>query len=214
MEKSSKVLLFDLGNVLLPIDLDLTYQAFANYSSKYSFQEIKSITSELGLWVAYESGLQTEQEFRNFLKRELSLNCSDEQFDKAFNALLLRFEFETYSTLKQYKNNFSGLYLLSNTSKIHSDEYFTYRVGEEQVSIFDLFDHLFLSYEMGLVKPDPAIYQLVSEKIEVPFHEIIFFDDNSNNIEIALSLGMNAHLINPSTSINQIKLTLDGYLNK
>lgn len=214
MEKSSKVLLFDLGNVLLPIDLDLTYKAFASYSSKFSFEEIKHITSELGLWVSYEAGHQSDQEFRNFLKKELALNCSDEQFDKAFNALLLHFDYETYLTLNHYKEKFSGLYLLSNTSKIHSDDYFQYRIGESQVSIFDLFDHLFLSYEMGVVKPDSAIYHMVSEKIGVPFQEIIFFDDNFNNIETALNLGMDAHLIIPENSINQIKITLNGYFNK
>ncbi len=109
MKSTSKALLFDLGNVLLPIDLDLTYKAFAQYSSKYSFEEIKRLTHELSLWTSYESGLQSEEYFRNFLKKELYLDCTDQEFDNAFNALLLQFNKDTYTLLANFKNHFSGL---------------------------------------------------------------------------------------------------------
>ncbi|MEY2794027.1 MAG: hypothetical protein RJA76_2019, partial [Bacteroidota bacterium] len=124
MKKSEKVLLFDLGNVLLPIDLDLTYKAFADYSSKYSFEEIKKLTHELSLWTPYESGQQTDDEFRHFLKKELHLNCSTQEFDQCFNALLLSLPKEIYFTLEYLKKSFAGLFLLSNTSNIHAKEYF------------------------------------------------------------------------------------------
>lgn len=214
MAASSKVLLFDLGNVLLPIDLDLTYKAFSSYSTKYTFEEIKKLTAELSLWVPYESGQQSDEEFRLFLKKELHLQCSDEEFDKAFNALLLSFSDDIYTTLALFKNQFNGLFLLSNTSAIHAKDYFQYRIGEEQKNLFDLFDRLFLSFEMGLVKPDAAIYQQVSKEIGVPFEDIIFFDDNLFNIETAKRLGIEAHLINPATSLRQINQTLDSYVHK
>ena len=214
MKSSSKALLFDLGNVLLPIDLDLTYKAFAQYSSKYSFEEIKKITHELSLWTPYESGLQSEEYFRDFLKKELHLNCTDQEFDKAFNALLLQFSSDSYEILAQFKNHFSGLYLLSNTSYIHFLAYRNNELGPNNENIFDLFDQLFFSFEMGLVKPDAAIYKQVSETIKKPLSEIVFFDDNVFNIESALNLGMDAHLIQPQTSLDQIKSTLSAYVNE
>lgn len=212
MKSSSKALLFDLGNVLLPIDLDLTYKAFAQYSSKYSFEEIKRLTHELSLWTSYESGLQSEEYFRNFLKKELYLDCSDQEFDLAFNALLLQFNKDTYTLLANYKTHFSGLYLLSNTSYIHYLHYRDNELGPKNENIFDLFDDLFFSFELGLVKPDAAIYKKVSESINKPLSEIIFFDDNEFNIESALNLGMDAHLINPLNSIEQINQTLSAYV--
>jgi len=214
MTTSNKVLLFDLGNVLLPIDLDLTYKAFADYSTKYSFEEIKRITHELALWMPYESGQQSDAEFRTFLRKELSLHCTDQEFDKAFNALLLQFPSEVYALLQTWKNQFAGLYLLSNTSNIHAIDYFQYTVGDEGVSIFPLFDQLFLSFEMGLVKPDAAIYQKVSDTINCPFDQIIFFDDNQFNIESAVRLGLDAHLIQPNRSLKQINQTLRAYVNE
>jgi len=210
---NSKVLLFDLGNVLLPIDLDLTYKGFAKYSSKYTFDEIKKITHDLGLWVTYESGNQSDDEFRSFLMKELHLTCSKEQFDEAFNALLLDIPGESYTTLQQFKPYFKSLNLLSNTSSIHSKVYFTNSVGPKGENLFDLFDTIFLSYEMGLVKPDALIYQKVAENLQVDFQNIIFFDDNQANIETALNLGIDATLINPQISIFQINQKLSEYVD-
>jgi HAD superfamily hydrolase (TIGR01509 family) len=65
---------------------------------------------------------------------------------------------------------------------------------------------------LGLVKPDAAIYKKVSESINKPLSEIIFFDDNEFNIESALNLGMDAHLIYPDNSIEQINQTLSAYV--
>ena len=50
-----KAIIFDLGNVLLPIDLDKTYAAFSAYSS-YGKEKIKSLIIDKQLWVPYESG--------------------------------------------------------------------------------------------------------------------------------------------------------------
>ena len=83
-----KAIIFDLGNVLLPIDLSLTYEAFAAYSS-LSSSEIASAILEHQLWVPYEAGQQTDVEFRDFLRLHLDLTISDADFDNAFSALLL-----------------------------------------------------------------------------------------------------------------------------
>ena len=88
-----KAIIFDLGNVLLPINLDKTYAAFSAYSS-LSKQEIGSIIIDNQLWVPYESGKQSDIEFREFLRSRLDLTISDLEFDEAFSALLLDFHEE------------------------------------------------------------------------------------------------------------------------
>lgn len=70
-----KAIIFDLGNVLLPIDLDKTYAAFSAYSS-FNQEEIGSIIIENHLWIPYESGQQTDFEFREFLRSRLDLTIS------------------------------------------------------------------------------------------------------------------------------------------
>lgn len=194
-------LVFDLGNVLLPIDLDKTYQAFADLGSSFTASEIKQITSDEGLWVEYESGLQSCLEFQNRLVQRFQLTCSQEEFTNAFNALLLPIQLETSNYLTELKSKFP-LYLLSNTSKIHSDLFLNPKYPN--FNLFDSFTNIHLSFEMGLVKPNVRIYQQVVELNNLHNHHIVFFDDNEHNINAANKYGWETVLIQPSTSLQQI----------
>lgn len=53
------------------------------------------------------------------------------------------------------------------------------------------------SHEVGLAKPDPRIFELYCQTIGLAPAHITYFDDNRANVESAVSLGWNAHLIDP-----------------
>lgn len=197
---------FDLGNVLLPIRLDLTYAAFANYTSYYSPEEIHYITEQEALWVPYESGLESCDQFRDRLRSRFQLDCTDEEFDHAFSALLLDFPEDVVELIQEVKSSFP-IYLLSNTSKIHSNQFLT------NVSLFTLFDQVHLSYDMGVSKPDQVIYQQVVDANQLQDQRVVFFDDNQANVRSAQDFGWDAILINPSTSFAQIRNHLHQYVN-
>ena len=63
------------------------------------------------------------------------------------------------------------------------------------------FDALVWSYELGIAKPDPAIYHHVLDQLNVQPGKTLFLDDKEPNIEAALALGMKAHLF---TTIAQL----------
>jgi putative hydrolase of the HAD superfamily len=206
--KSINALLFDLGNVLLPIDLSLTYQAFSQLSSSFSSEEIQSKINNEGLWLGYEAGLLTDEEFRNLLRDKLDLDCSNDEFDQAFSALLLDFPPNVYSFLQELTSNFE-LYLLSNTSVIHSRIFLNNQLGPKGENLFGLFKKAHFSYEMGLVKPNPLIYQQVLKENNLKAEEIVFFDDNAANIKSAITLGIDSILIDPTTSFFQISTKIN-----
>lgn len=52
------------------------------------------------------------------------------------------------------------------------------------------FDELILSGQVGLRKPDPAIYQLAAERVGVIASACVFVDDLARNVEVATELGM------------------------
>lgn len=205
--KKPHALIFDLGNVLLPIDLDKTYEAFAKYSSLYLADDIKLITQEEHLWSKYEAGLQSDNEFETFIIDRLQLTCNSEQFQVAFNALLLSFDETLCQYIKSLKSSFP-IYLLSNTSNIHArlflnPEYPNY-------NLFESFNRVHLSFKMGVVKPDVSIYQQVVNDNQLHDHHIIFFDDNKHNIESALNFGWDAILIDPQNSLHQIQQHIES----
>ena len=56
----------------------------------------------------------------------------------------------------------------------------------------DAFDAMIISAEVGLMKPDPRIFQLALEKFGVAPDEAIFIDDFTPNVEAARELGIHA----------------------
>ena len=206
-----KAIIFDLGNVLLPIDLDKTYAAFSSYSS-FSKEEIGSIIINNQLWVPYESGKQSDIEFREFLRSRLDLTISDVEFDEAFSALLLDFHAGVYEWIASLQSTYH-LILLSNTSSIHAERFTKVSIGPTGENLFSLFHHVYYSFEMGLVKPDPAIYHRVLTEQGFSPSQVLFFDDNLANINSAKSIGIDSYLIDPNRTFIQIQKILDTYVN-
>jgi len=64
-----------------------------------------------------------------------------------------------------------------------------------ELGVDRLFDACFLSHELGLRKPEPAVYEEVSKRLGVPPGDIHFFDDVPANVEAARAGGMNAALV-------------------
>jgi putative hydrolase of the HAD superfamily len=56
------------------------------------------------------------------------------------------------------------------------------------------FDHVFISAELGVTKPDPAIYEVVTGELSANQGEIAFIDDRQANVDAAAAAGWNAHL--------------------
>jgi epoxide hydrolase-like predicted phosphatase len=63
--------------------------------------------------------------------------------------------------------------------------------GRYDRSLFpELFDGVVISGEVGLRKPDPAIYELGAESIGLQPSECVFVDDLPGNLKPARDLGM------------------------
>jgi HAD superfamily hydrolase (TIGR01509 family) len=60
----------------------------------------------------------------------------------------------------------------------------------EDWNILDLFDDVVCSGDVGLVKPDPAIFQLTLTRLGVSPEEAIFIDDSPGHVAAARALGM------------------------
>ena len=63
------------------------------------------------------------------------------------------------------------------------------RLLKEKFKIYYLFDFIFNSAEIGLVKPDPRIFRYVIEKLETLPKECLFVDNKIENIRMAEKIG-------------------------
>ncbi len=60
------------------------------------------------------------------------------------------------------------------------------------LGIHDLFDAIVCSAEVGIAKPEPAIYRLAAERLRLPPEACVFVDDYETNVEAARAVGMQA----------------------
>ena len=114
--------------------------------------------------------------------------------------------------LEALKDNYS-LYLVSNINELHF-RYLQDRFGD----YFKYFNYIFLSYELGLRKPDLEIYRLVIDYLKLPAQNIIYTDDRPELIKAAKELNIDAFLFESTDSFKKelIKrnIKFDLVLNK
>jgi len=82
---------------------------------------------------------------------------------------------------------------------------------ENHWHIDDAFDDLVISAEVGLAKPDPAIYRLALERLNVEADRAVFVDDFIQNIAAAAEIGMHAvHFTNPDQAMADVNQLIGG----
>ena len=91
---------------------------------------------------------------------------------------------------------FSHGWQLSNTNRLHTTFW-----PEEYPEIRDAADHIYLSQDLGMRKPEARIYQHVLQAEGFSPSDTVFFDDNADNIEGANQLGITSILVKDKTTI-------------
>lgn len=204
-QKEIRNIIFDLGDVILNIDIPLTYRSFSELSGR-THEELHSLFAETELFRKFETGSLSDGGFRNLVRDVLEMpGLTDSQIDASWNALLLDIPAARIELLQKLSASYN-LYLLSNTSSIHIEK--INRILEETSGIGSLdllFKRVFLSYEMGLMKPDPDIYRKVLESAEIEAGHTLFLDDNLANVQAAEKLGISIiHVQKPVTILEYL----------
>ena len=93
--------------------------------------------------------------------------------------------------------------MLSNTNEAHWQYIHDHVFPACGFTPEELFERIFLSYEMGVIKPDLRIYQMVIEATGIEPAETLFLDDNKDNLQAASTLGIHTRLT-PSLTASDI----------
>ena len=70
-------------------------------------------------------------------------------------------------------------------------------------NLLELFDEVFCSGDEGLVKPDPAAYQTILDRLAVKPHEAVFIDDTPGHVEAACRLGIHGILFTNASELEK-----------
>jgi len=189
MQKSAiKALLFDMGGVVLEVDFGSVFRSWASMSV-LDEKQIKSRFKMDECYEQHERGHIEASEFFEHLRDTLQLTATDDEMITAWNAIFgseIEASFDAIDTVR----NKIPTYAFTNTNRTHQlywEHHFP-RVG-------NTFEKLFVSSEIGLRKPDAKAFEFILKDISIKPHELLFFDDSTENIEGAKRLGIQTVLV-------------------
>lgn len=199
MNNDIKVLLFDLGGVVIDIDPKIAISELKKISSKTAteFKEMdyryETFNSDLSKFFnAYEKGEISDQSFRDGLRSAGNFDLDDEKIDEIWNLVIVKIHSDILELILQLKKKYS-IMILSNTNSIHK-YFFNKLCSDLHGKTFDkLFDNVFYSFELKCRKPDKEIYDKVVEESKYLPREIIFFDDMKENLVECKKMGMSTY---------------------
>jgi putative hydrolase of the HAD superfamily len=180
---SADALLFDLGRVVLDIDVNRTLACWAGHAGCEPAQLIGRFSPD-DAYKRNERGEIPDVDFFAALRASLGIEVTDAQFLEGWNATFAG-EMPGIAPLLARASRRLPLYAFSNTNRTH-EAYFSRAFAE----VLGHFQKLFLSSTIGLRKPDAAAYDYVVKEIGVPAGRIVFFDDSADNIEGARARGL------------------------
>jgi len=188
MASEIKVILFDLGRVLIDFDHKRAAGRISAFCSKTPL-EIYNLFFDSQVTLAFEAGKITPEEFYSRVKDMLNLNLSFNSFSSIWNDIFFltphnRSVFKLVNSLRSHYKTA----LLSNINTLH------YEYLKKNFPVFGVFDNIFLSFELGLIKPDKEIYKKVIYKLNVHPEEIFYTDDRPELVESANSLGLRGYV--------------------
>lgn len=191
MNNEIKNIVFDFGGVLVNLDKQRTIDRFQQLGC--DVQGCIRDYVQQGPFARLEIGLIGKEEFyseiRMLCTREKDQSITSTQIDEAWNTMLVDVPRRRLQALLKLRKRYR-LFLLSNTNRIHREysckEFFL----SNDYSVNDYFERIYLSYELGLMKPDTAIFKTLLEQEGLIAQETLFIDDSPANCEAAALLGL------------------------
>lgn len=189
--KNKKNVIFDLGNVVIDIDLSITLKRFGKLGFKQEGNFLNKF-KQSGIFSEFEEGKISGDGFINGIKDQMNANVSYQEVSDAWDALMGDYKQDRIETILKLKQTHQVI-LLSNTNVIHIEgcKNRVPLVG----SLDKLFNRLYYSYEMGMSKPSAQIFEAVLNDANINAEETLFLDDGPANIKVAQSLGIESWLV-------------------
>ncbi len=197
-----KALIFDMGGVLVDLDIEDCKRAFKEYLNYDKIDDIIDPCHQRGIYGDLEEGKLTANEFRKIVLDDCAPDALGEDVDRAMYRILVGIAPYKAPLLKKLSEKYD-LYLLSNNNPIclpRSSALFR----EAGIPLESIFKKCFYSYEMKVLKPDEKFYKAVIEEIGLPSEQMLFIDDSQKNVDGAIAAGLPAVYYEPGSNLEAL----------
>ena len=184
MKNDFAVIVFDLGNVLIPFDYNIIINKLNKIDYQLGDRFYKKYKENYHVHRQYEKWDLTNDQFLDIMLDWLDHKVEREEFCKIYSEIFVTND-NVIALIPKLKENYKVV-LLSNTNYIHE------KYGYGHYPFLKEFDKLFLSHEVGAVKPEEKIYRTVEKFTQEPSSKHLFIDDVEEYVEGAKKCGWDA----------------------
>lgn len=187
-----KAIVIDLGGVLYRLNIKISIGDFSWLFRRYTRQIEQIYYSK-----SHVKLMQGKIELYKFYKELLKLFVRTEdfapydKFEEIWKFMIGDIIDDVFQIIRQLRQLYPDLIiaLCSNIDRAH------WKVAINNYDIRNEFDHIFLSYELGCIKPDKEILRIIINTVNVAPSQIVFIDDTDRNILAALDMGLYGILV-------------------
>lgn len=198
MNHQPTTIIFDMGNVILPFDPLKPCVVLGDRFGKTA-NEVADMIYRNNLERWFEQGIIDGDGFTQNVSAALQTELSTHEFHDLWADMFTE-DAEVSRLVRQLKPH-HHLILLSNTNPWH------WHYALEHFPIISEFQDRVLSYEVGVLKPHPAIYRAALEKTP-PGNRVIFIDDIETNVVAARIMGISGIHFESAEQLKQELLAL------
>ncbi|OEU62629.1 MAG: hypothetical protein BA867_00580 [Desulfobacterales bacterium S5133MH16] len=184
MPKQIRVLLFDLGGVLIELN-ELSTLLHLN-GDEMPVNKLWSDWLSSPAARAFEMGISTKEQFADKYIEETNLPIKRNEFLNAFTQLPKGLYPDAHRLIERCRDRYF-IACLSNTNTLHWQRLI------HEMGIDGMFDQHFASHLTGKLKPDRESFEHVLQSLNCDPSAILFLDDNEMNVKAARSIGIIAY---------------------
>lgn len=195
MKNKYDIIVFDLGNTVIRFDHNISAKKIANLF-KLDSKKIYDTFFDSEITRAFEKGLLSPKQFYEEASKLIGFKLPYEDFVKIWNEIFWEDE-GTCRLARELKKRYK-LFLLSNVNRLH------FEYIEKKFDIIKIFDELILSFVVGAVKPEPAIFEDVIRRAGGDKSKILYIDDREDLIRCATALGIDSIRFENSVKLRDV----------
>lgn len=195
MNNDLKLAIFDLGQVCFRTHLERCYLEWEDMA----VIRPGSVSRDFPLddqYEDYERGTMSGRSYAEYFCMLNELSLDFEEWKEGWNAMFGEVIQPTFKTIQLMKEAGVTVVALSNTNATHVESW--KGVYDELV---ESFDHLYLSNEIGMRKPEPRAYEHVLNAHGADAAQAVYFDDKQENIKSAARLGIESVLFDDDSVV-------------
>lgn len=195
-----KLFVFDMGDVVI-FEHDTWHNVFSTFGM--DLKNVREIgpESRKAIWNMIEGSI-SEKVFWDIVQRELGKELP---WEGVLQSKHIGIPVPgTKELINKLKNK--GYRVVCGTNNI-----LPFYLDIKEHGHYDVFQKTYSSFKIGIGKPNLNFWKYISKEECTPLENILFVDDNKENIEAAASLGVNTHLFTESRRLEEM-LIKEGLL--